>query len=90
MRLGIAVILNSRTGIRVLCIYDELLEGVKHLHPLFVHLGLNNVFEENKLVEGDAEIVSRDHHSPLALNHNCCFHVLCIAEIQLVVTFSFF
>ena len=44
---------------KFLGIDDQLLEGVEHLDPLLVDLGVYDVFEQNQLVKGHSEVVTR-------------------------------
>ena len=46
---------------------------------------LNDVFKQNQLVQIHTEVVARDHHAGLALDHKRSFAELFIAEVELIV-----
>ena len=46
---------------------------------------LNDVFKQNQLVQIHTEVVARDHHAGLALDHKRSFAVLFLTKVELIV-----
>ena len=74
--------------VKILSIYDKLLETVQHLHPFFVHFGFDNIFEKNQLVESDSEIIPCDSDTSLALDNRNRLNVFFICIIAVYFSFA--
>ena len=66
----------------ILCVYNELFEGIERSDFLFVEFGLKDALEQDEFVESDAKVVSTEQDSRLSLDLDCS-HVVKSIESRL-------
>ena len=75
--------------IEVFSVYDQLLKGIEHLDPLFVHFGLYNVLQQDQLIESNSEVIAREHDTSLTLNFDGSIRVflfdLIFVDIEITI-----
>ena len=64
----------------ILCVYNELLEGIECFDFFFVEFAFDDAFEKDKFVESDAKVVSTEKDSCLSLNLDCGYVVKSIVS----------